>query len=153
MTIEEKLREMGVSLPAAPAPLASYVPAVTAGQLVFTSGQVPLANGQLGWKGKVGRDVDAEGGYQAARQCAVNCLAVIKAVAGSLDHVGRIVKVTGFVSSAPGFNDQAKVVNGASDFLLELFGDAGRHARAAVGVSELPLDAPVEVEMVVQLRD
>ena len=151
--IEDKLKQMGVSLPEAPAPLASYVPAVVAGQLVFTSGQVPLVNGQLGWKGKVGREVDLEGGYRAARQCAVNCLAVVKGAAGSLDRIARIVKVTGFVSSAPGFNDQAKVVNGASDFLLELFGDAGRHARAAVGVSELPLDAPVEVEMVVQMRD
>jgi len=153
MTIEDKLAGMGLELPAAPAPLASYVPAVTAGQLVFTSGQVPLVDGRLVWKGKVGREVDVQDGYQAARQCALNCLAVIKGVTGSLDRVGRIVKVTGFVSSAPGFNDQAKVVNGASDFLMELFGDAGRHARAAVGVSELPLDAPVEVEMVVQVRD
>lgn len=153
MMIEDKLRAMGVTLPDAPAPLASYVPAVVAGQLLFTSGQLPLINGQLGWQGKVGLEVDVESGYQAARASAINCLAVVKGAVGSLERIARIVKVTGYVSSAPGFTGQPKVVNGASDFLLELLGEAGRHARAAVGVSELPLGAPVEVEMVVQLRD
>jgi enamine deaminase RidA (YjgF/YER057c/UK114 family) len=149
--VEDKLRVMGIELPAAPAPLASYVPAVRAGGLVFTSGQLPLVDGQIVHKGKVGGGVDVQTAYQAARQCAVNCLAVVKGLTGSLDQVARIVKVTGYVASAPGFNEQPKVVNGASDLLVEVFGEAGRHARAAVGVSELPLDAPVEVEMVVQL--
>jgi len=151
--IEDKLKTMGIELPAAPAPLASYVPAVRAGELVFTSGQLPLVNGQLAQKGKVGREVDPQTAYQAARQCAVNCLAVVQGLTGSLDRVAKIVKVTGYVASAPGFHEQPKVVNGASDLLVEIFGEAGRHARAAVGVSELPLDAPVEVEMVVQLAE
>lgn len=149
---EKRLAELGIKLPAAPKPVASYVPAVKAGSFVFSSGQIPLSEGQLLYRGKVGSELSEEEGYRAARLCALNCLGAIKEAAGSLDLVEQVVKVTGYVNSAPGFNRQPSVVNGASDLLLEIFGEAGRHARAAVGVSELPLDAAVEIEVVVKLR-
>jgi enamine deaminase RidA (YjgF/YER057c/UK114 family) len=149
---EEKLREMGIVIPAAAKPLAAYVPAVRTDGYVYTSGQVPLVEGKLTCAGKVGRDVTLEDAYAAARVCAINCLAAIKTVVGSLDEIAQVVKVVGFVNSAPGFSAQPKVVNGASEFLGEVFGDAGRHARSAVGVSELPIDSPVEIEMIVKLK-
>jgi len=152
MKIEAKLESMGYKVPEAPKPVAAYVPAVQAGNLIFTSGQLPTVNGELKAKGQVGGDVSVETAYEAARYCALNCLAVVKSLVGDLDRVKRIVKVVGFVNSAPGFNAQPKVVNGASEFLVEVFGDAGKHARSAVGAAGLPLDAPVEVEMVVEVE-
>ena len=149
---EAKLTEMGITLPEAPAPLAAYVPAKQVGDLVYTSGQIPLQAGELNFKGKVGADLTEEQAYEAAKICAINCLSAIKGVIGSLDKIEQIVKVTGFVNSAPGFSAQPKVLNGASEFFLEVFGDAGRHARAAVGVCELPIDAAVEVDIIVKLK-
>lgn len=148
---EAKLEQMGISLPKAPKPVGCYVPAVLVDGFVYTSGQVPFVDGEIKYKGKVGADLTESEGYQAARVCAINCLSAIKELTGSLDNVERVVKVTGFVNSAAGFSRQPAVVNGASDFLGEVFGEAGRHARAAVGVSELPLNAAVEVEMIVKM--
>lgn len=153
LSFEQRLREMGIALPEAPRPVAAYVPAVQAGDLLFTSGQIPLRGGEMAYKGKVGRDLSEEDGYQAARLCALNCLAVARAALGSLDRVRRVVKVVGYVNSAPGFTAQPRVLNGASDLLQEVFGEAGRHARSAVGAPELPLDAAVEVEMVFEVTD
>jgi len=149
---EAKLKEMGIELPQAPKPLAAYVPAVQAGDLVYTSGQLPMAAGELKCSGKVGLDVSLEDAYEAAKLCAINCLSALKGEIGCLDKIGRIVKVTGFVNSAPGFTSQPKVINGASEFFVEVFGEAGKHARAAVGVNELPIDAAVEVEIIVKLK-
>jgi enamine deaminase RidA (YjgF/YER057c/UK114 family) len=151
VTASERLAELGIILPAVAKPLAAYVPAVRTGALVYTSGQLPLQAGDLTHIGKVGAEVTPEQAKVAARTCALNALAAIDALVG-IDAVIRIVKVVGFVASAPGFNGQPGVVNGASEVLGELFGDAGAHARSAVGVSELPLDAPVEVELIVEVR-
>ena len=151
--IEVKLKEKGITIPEAPKPLASYIPAIQIGNLVFTAGQVPLVEGKLKYEGKVGTDVSLEDGQNAAEQCAVNCLSVIKSVVGSLDNIERIVKLTVFVASSEGFTDQPKVANGASDFIVEVFGEQGKHVRSAVGVSELPLNAPVEIEMIVQVKN
>ena len=150
MTATARLAELGVSLPAVAAPLAAYVPAVRTGNLVYTSGQLPLSGGALIRTGKVGAEVNPEDAKAAARTCVLNALAAIDALVG-IDSVVRVVKVVGFVASAPGFTGQPGVVNGASEFLGEVFGDAGAHARSAVGVSELPLDAPVEVELIVEV--
>ena len=151
MTASERLAELGIILPAVAKPLAAYVPAVRTGALVYTSGQLPLHVGDLTHIGKVGAEVTPEQAKVAARTCALNALAAVDALVG-IDAVIRIVKVVGFVASAPGFSGQPGVVNGASEVLGELFGDAGAHARSAVGVSELPLDAPVEVELIVEVR-
>ncbi|HYF75801.1 MAG TPA: RidA family protein [Symbiobacteriaceae bacterium] len=151
MSAEAKLLELGIHLPEAPKPVAAYVPFVRSGDLVFTSGQICMENGQLKYKGKVGRDLPPEEGYQAARLCAINTLAVLKAAVGSLDTIAQIVKVTVFVNSAAGFTAQPAVANGASEFYTQVFGDSGRHARSAVGVSELPLDTAVEVEVVARV--
>jgi enamine deaminase RidA (YjgF/YER057c/UK114 family) len=151
VTASERLAELGIILPAVAKPLAAYVPAVRTGALVYTSGQLPLQAGDLTHIGKVGAEVTPEQAKVAARTCALNALAAIDALVG-IDAVIRIVKVVGFVASAPGFSGQPGVVNGASELLGELFGDAGAHARSAVGVSELPLDAPVEVELIVEVR-
>ena len=151
MTASERLAELGIILPAVAKPLAAYVPAVRTGTLVYTSGQLPLQAGDLTHIGKVGAEVTPEQAKVAARTCALNALAAIDALVG-IDAVIRIVKVVGFVASAPGFSGQPGVVNGASEVFGELFGDAGAHARSAVGVSELPLDAPVEVELIVEVR-
>ena len=150
MTATARLAELGVSLPAVAAPLAAYVPAVRTGNLVYTSGQLPLSGGALIRTGKVGAEVNPEDAKAAARTCVLNALAAIDALVG-IDSVVRVVKVVGFVASAPGFSGQPGVVNGASEFLGEVFGDAGSHARSAVGVSELPLDAPVEIELIVEV--
>ena len=150
MTSSERLAELGLELPAVVAPLAAYVPAVRTGNLVYTSGQLPMVGGELPKSGKVGADVTAEEAKDLARTCALNALAAIHALVG-VDSVVRVVKVVGFVASAPGFNGQPGVVNGASQLLGDVFGDAGVHARSAVGVSELPLNAPVEVELIVEV--
>jgi enamine deaminase RidA (YjgF/YER057c/UK114 family) len=149
MDPENRLRELGFELPDVPSPAGSYVPATRAGDLVFTAGQLPLESGELHLRGKVGDAVSVDEAQEAARLCALNALAAAAAETGGLDGISRIVKVTGFVASAPGFNGQPQVLNGASEFLGEVFGDAGLHARSAVGVAELPMDAPVEVELVV----
>lgn len=144
--LKDRLAELGYSLPAVAKPVAAYVPAVVTGNLVFTSGQLPLVDGQLPATGKVGGEVDADTAKALARQCALNGLAAADAAIGSLDRITRVVKVVGFVASTPDFTGQPGVINGASEFLGELFGEAGLHARSAVGVAALPLDAPVEVE-------
>lgn len=150
-TPEERLEQLGVGLPSPAAPVAAYVPCVRAGDLVYVSGQVPLVDGTPSHLGHLGDDVSLEDGRAAARTCAVNVLAALKAELGELSRVRRVVKVTGFVACTPGFTDAPKVVNGASELFGEVFGDAGRHARAAVGVAALPLGVPVEVEAVVEV--
>ena len=149
---ESRLEELGIELPATPAPAGAYVPATRAGNLVFTAGQLPLEAGEVTLRGKVGDTVSVEEARDAARLCAMNALAAASTQTGGVAGISRIVKVTGFVASAPGFNEQPQVINGASEFLGEIFGDAGMHARSAVGVAELPMDAPVEVEIVVEIR-
>jgi len=148
-TPEEKLAELGLTLPEVVPPLAAYQPAVRNGDLVFTAGQLPAKDGEMLATGKLGAEVSEEDGYACARQCAINALAAIKAEIGDLSSIKRVVKVVVFVASAPDFTGQPKVANGASEFLGEVFGDAGKHARSAVGVSVLPLDVPVEVELIV----
>ena len=150
MSASARLAELNITLPTPAAPLAAYVPAVRTGNLVYTSGQLPLIGGEVTHAGKVGAEVTPEEAKTAARTCALNALAAIHALVG-VDSVNRVVKVVGFVASAPGFNGQPGVVNGASEFLGEVFGEAGTHARSAVGVFELPLDAPVEVELIVEV--
>ena len=150
VTTSERLAELGIELPAVVAPLAAYVPAVRTGNLVYTSGQLPMVAGKLPQAGKVGAEVTAEEAKDLARTCALNALAAVHSLVG-VDSVVRVVKVVGFVASAPGFNGQPVVVNGASEILGDVFGDAGVHARSAVGVSELPLNAPVEVELIVEV--
>lgn len=145
-----RLAELGLELPPLAAPLAAYVPAVRTGNLVYTSGQLPLVDGRLAGTGKVGAEIDPQEGQALARVCTLNALAAIDALVG-IDALTRVVKVVGFVASAPGFHGQPGVVNGASELLGEIFGDAGAHARSAVGVAELPLDAPVEVELIVEV--
>jgi enamine deaminase RidA (YjgF/YER057c/UK114 family) len=150
-TPEERLQELGVSLPSPAVPVAAYVPCVRTGNLVYVSGQVPGVDGKPTHVGHLGGDVDLEAGRAAARTCAINVLAALKAELGELSRVRRVVKVTGFVASTPEFTDHPKVVNAASELFGEAFGDAGRHARAAVGVAALPLGVPVEVEAVVEV--
>jgi enamine deaminase RidA (YjgF/YER057c/UK114 family) len=150
ITIDERLAELGITLPAVAAPVAAYIPALVSGNLVFTSGQLPMVEGVLPATGKLGAAVSAEEGKELARQCALNALAAVESVIGSLDRVTRIVKLVGFVASDPSFTGQPGVINGASDVLGEIFGDAGVHARSAVGVTVLPLDSPVELELIVE---
>jgi enamine deaminase RidA (YjgF/YER057c/UK114 family) len=150
-TPEERLQELGVSLPAPATPVAAYVPCVRTGDLVYVSGQVPMVDGKPSHLGHLGDDVDLEAGRAAARTCAVNVLAALKAELGELSRVRRVVKVTGFVASTADFTDHPKVVNAASELFGDVFGDAGRHARAAVGVAALPLGVPVEVEAIVEM--
>lgn len=152
MTVEDTLQTLGLTLPEPARPVASYVPAVRSGNLVYVSGQIPTRNGELRRRGKVGLNVTEDEAYEEARTCLLNALAAVKAVVGSLDEVTRVVKVNGYVNSADGFTDESTVVNGASDLLVKLFGENGRHARAAVGVAELPLNAPVEVDLLVEVR-
>jgi enamine deaminase RidA (YjgF/YER057c/UK114 family) len=150
MSASARLAELGVELPDVAKPLASYVPAVRTGNLVYTAGQLPLSDGRLVRNGKVGADVTAEDAKGLARLCALNALAAVDSLVG-IDAVTRVVKVVGFVASAPDFTGQPGVINGASELFGEVFGDAGAHARSAVGVFQLPLDAPVEVELVVEV--
>jgi enamine deaminase RidA (YjgF/YER057c/UK114 family) len=149
--VEDRLAGLGRTLPGVAAPVAAYVPAVRSGDYVFTSGQLPMVDGSLAATGKVGAEVSAEDAKQLAATCVLNALAAIKAEIGDLDRVRRIVKVVGFVASTPDFTGQPGVVNGASELLGEVFGDKGVHARSAVGVAVLPLDAPVEVELIVEI--
>ena len=151
--VESKLAELGFTLPEVAAPIAAYVPAARTGNLVFTSGQLPTLDGKLLATGKVGSDVDVETAKAAAQRCALNGLAAIKQVIGDLDRIVRIVKVVGFVAVDPSFTNHSAVVNGASELLGACFGDAGLHARSSVGMASLPLDAPVEVELIVEVRD
>ncbi|GIH80367.1 RidA family protein [Planobispora longispora] len=152
MSPEEKLAELGLTLPEVVTPLASYVPALRTGDYVYTSGQIPMVDGKLAATGKVGAEVSAEDARDLARTCALNALAAVASAAGGLSNVVRIVKVVGFVASAPDFTGHPQVVNGASELLGEVFGEAGRHARSAVGVAVLPLDAPVEIELIAEVR-
>ena len=153
MSIKEKISSLGLSLPTAAAPVAAYVPAVKTGNLVFTAGQLPVVDGKLVKEGKVGSDVTAEDAKELAQICALNALAAISLVA-DLDQIEGVVRVGGFVNCAPGFTAIPGVINGASEFLIKIFGDVnGKHARTAVGVAELPLNAPVEVEVIVQLKN
>ena len=145
-----RLADLGIELPQVVAPLAAYVPAVRTGNFVYTSGQLPMMSGELPLAGKVGASVSPEQAKSLARQCALNALAAVHSLVG-IDSVVRVVKVVGFVASAPGFNGQPSVVNGASELFGQVFGESGQHARSAVGVSELPLDAPVEVEVIVEV--
>ena len=150
MTPEGKLRALGLELPPPPKPVGAYVPAVRTGNLVFVSGQLPMRDGELMTLGHVGGEVTLEEARDCARQAALNALAAVAAEIGGLENVARILRVTGYVASAPGFTDQAKVLNAASELLGEVFGEAGRHSRIAVGVAELPLGAPVELELVIE---
>jgi enamine deaminase RidA (YjgF/YER057c/UK114 family) len=148
---EARLKALGIELPPPPAPIASYVPAVRTGNLVFLAGQGPLVNGKPTVTGKVGADLTEEAGYKAARATMLTSLAVLRAEIGSLDRVRRVVKLVGWVNSAPGYTRQPWVINGASDLLVEIFGDAGKHARSSVGANELPLNIPVEIEIIVEI--
>jgi enamine deaminase RidA (YjgF/YER057c/UK114 family) len=148
----ERLAELGLTLPPVAVPVAAYVPAVRAGDLVYTSGQLPTVDGKLPAVGKVGDEVSATDAAGLARTCALNALAAAASAAGGLDQIRRIVKVTGFVASAPGFSGQPQVINGASELFIEVFGEDGKHARSAVGVAELPLNAPVEVELIAEVH-
>lgn len=150
--IENRLKALNIVLPVPAVPVAIYLPAVTVNNLVYTSGNDCRKNGELIYTGKVGLDLSVEQGQEAARQTMINLLAVLKSHVDDLDRVERIVKLLGFVNSAPGFVEQAYVINGASTLLVEIFGDAGKHARSAIGTSELPFNTPVEIEMIVQLK-
>lgn len=152
MRIESRLKELGIALPTAPKPVANYLPAVRAGELLFTSGVLPMKNGKLAYEGKLGKELSVKLGQEAARLAALNALAVVKQELGSLDNVARVVRLTGHVASAPGFVEQPAVLNGASDLLVAIFGEAGRHTRAALGAAELPLNSPIELELIVQVR-
>ena len=149
---EDKLKELNIEIPEMPKPAGSYVPAVICDKMVFVSGQLPTIKGELKYTGKVGKDLSLEEASEGAKLCALNALGVLKAYLGDLDKIAQIVRIGGFVNSADGFTMQPKVINGASDFLGEVFGEQGKHARAAVGVNELPLNAAVEVEMLVYLK-
>lgn len=151
MTASSRLAELGIELPEVVPPVASYVPAVQSGSYVYTAGQLPMVNGEMLAVGKVGSSVNEEQARECARACALNAVAAVVSVIGDIDRIRRIVKVVGFVASDPTFAGQPAVVNGASDILGEIFGDAGIHARSAVGVAVLPKDAPVEVEMIVEV--
>ena len=148
-----RLGQLGVALPQLAAPLAAYVPAVRTGNLVYTAGQLPVADGKVLATGKVGAEVSADEAKWLARTSALNALAAAASAAGGLNGIRRVVKMTGFVASAPDFTGQPQVVNGASELMLEVFGEAGKHARSAVGVAALPLDAPVEIELIVEVGD
>jgi len=150
--IEEKLLELGLHLPTVAKPLAAYVPALRVGNLVMTSGQVPIVDGVIKYKGKLGKDITEEDGKKAAEICALNCLAAIKSITGDLDKINRVVKLVVFVASAEGFVNQPEVANGASELIGKIFGESGRHTRSAVGVSELPKGSSVEIEMTVELK-
>jgi enamine deaminase RidA (YjgF/YER057c/UK114 family) len=152
VTVEDKLSALGVSLPPPAEPVASYVSAVRTGNLIYTSGQIPSRGGVLVYTGTVGLDLNEDEGYDAARVACLNALSAIKSIIGDLDQISRIVHVAGYVTSEDGFTDQPTVINGASDLLVEIFGEAGRHSRTSVGVYQLPLDAPVEVAIIAEIR-
>jgi enamine deaminase RidA (YjgF/YER057c/UK114 family) len=151
MSFEQRLKELGLTLPAPPIPVANYLPVVRVDNLLFLSGVLPSRDGQLVMTGKVGQNLSIAQGVEAARVAVLNGLSIIRSTTGSLDQVKQIVKMVGYIASAPGFVDQPQVLNGASDLLVSLFGDAGRHARVAVGAAELPRHAPVEIDLIVQI--
>ena len=151
MSYEKKLSDLGLTLPTPPKPLATYVPVVRTGELLFLSGVLPSRDGRLVMTGKLGENLTVEQGVEAAREAVLNGLSIIRSEAGSLDRVKQIVKMVGYIASAPGFTDLPQVLNGASDLLVSVFGEAGRHARVAVGAAELPRLAPVEIELIVEL--
>ena len=151
MSFDRTLTELGIVLPAAPKPVATYIPAVLAGELLFLSGVIPSRDGKLVFEGKLGRELTVEQGYEAARVALLNALAIIRQELGTLDRVKKVVRMTGHVASAGGFVQHPAVINGASDLLVRIFGEAGKHARVALGAAELPLNAPVEIELIVQV--
>ena len=151
MSVEEKLKSMGIKLPETPKPVAAYIPALKVDKLVFTSGQIPVVKGELKYRGKLGAEISKEQGFHAAQICVLNALSAVRDVVESLDNIEQIVKLVGFVASAENFNEQPAVVNGASEFLQDVFGKKGVHARSAVGVAELPLGVPVEIELIVKI--
>jgi enamine deaminase RidA (YjgF/YER057c/UK114 family) len=151
-SFEVRLRELGIDIPSLPPPAAAYVPAVRTGNIVYASGQTPTVDGVLQVKGKLGGEITVEEGQEAARLSALNCLAEVRGLVGSLDEVVRVLRLTGYVASAAGFGQQPAVINGASKLIEDVFGEAGRHARSAIGVAELPSGAPVEVELIVEVR-
>ncbi|MBP1967325.1 MULTISPECIES: RidA family protein [Paenibacillus] len=151
--IEQRLQELGITLPPSPEPRFTYIPCNQTGNLIYLSGQDCRINGELMYEGKLGREVTIEQGQAAARQTIINCLAVMKGYLGDLDRVVKIVKMLAFVNSAPGFGDQPYVINGASDLLVAVFGEKGKHARSAIGTSDLPFHTPVEIELIVEVRD
>ena len=150
--IEERLTELGLSIPEVPKPVAAYIPAKKTGNLIFTAGQLPMVSGELISKGLLGQDVEIEQAYKAARICTLNALAAIKGLIGDLDQIQQIVRVVGYVASVPTFTQQPAVVNGASELLLEIFGENGKHARSAVGMAVLPMNASVEIELTVEVK-
>jgi enamine deaminase RidA (YjgF/YER057c/UK114 family) len=149
--IENRIKELGLQLPEPPKPLAAYIPAKQVGNLVFTAGQLPMVNGEIILKGLLGQDVEIDPAYNAAKICTLNALSAIKGVIGDLDKIKQVVRVVGYVASVPTFTQQPAVVNGASEFLLEVFGENGKHARSAVGMAVLPLNAAVEIELTVEV--
>jgi enamine deaminase RidA (YjgF/YER057c/UK114 family) len=151
--IEKKIKELGFEVPEAAKPLAAYIPAKRIGNLIMTSGQVPLVDGKLKYAGKVGVDLSEEEGQKAAEICALNCLAAIKGIIGNLDNIEEVVKLTVFVNNRDGYTAQPKIANGASELIGKIFGEKGLHARSAVGVSGLPINAPVEIEMIVKVKE
>jgi len=152
MGVEEKLKALGLSIPEAPKPVAAYIPAVKLDNMVYTAGQLAFVKGELLYKGRLGKDLGIKEGYESARICVLNALAAVKGVAGSLDNIERIVKLTGYVNSTEDFTDQPKVLNGASELLKDIFGEAGLHARCAIGVNSLPLGASVELDLIVRIK-
>ena len=152
MSFEHRLTELGITLPAPPRPVATYIPAVLAGELLFLSGVIPFRDGNLVFEGKLGRELTVEQGAEAAGVALLNALAIIRQELGTLDRVRKIVRMTGHVASPHGFVQHPAVINGASDLLVRIFGEAGRHARVALGAAELPLNAPVEIELIVQVH-
>lgn len=153
MNIEKKIEKLGYKLSVPPKPLASYMPVIKTGKFIFTAGQIPMVEGQLKYSGKVPTTISQEDAIQAAEICALNCLSVIKSEIGDLDKIQKIIKVTVFVNSTEDYSNHPSVANGASELLVKIFGDAGKHARSAVGVSSLPLNAPVEVELIAELNE
>jgi enamine deaminase RidA (YjgF/YER057c/UK114 family) len=152
MSVEAKLTEMGITLPPAPKPVASYIPAVRAGDLLFLSGTGPFKDGKIAFTGKLGKDLTVEQGYEAAKLTLLNALAIARQELGSLDQIKRVVRMSGHVASAEGFIQQPAVINGASDLLVQIFGEAGRHARLALGAAELPLNMCIELELILQVK-
>lgn len=152
MGAEAKLKKLGITLPPQPTPVANYIPSARVGKLLFTAGHVPIRDGKPTVRGKLGREFSVEEGYKVARDVGLNLLATVRAALGSLDKVKRVVKVLAMVASAEGFTDQPKVINGFSDLMVEVFGEAGRHARSAVGMAELPLGVPIEIEMILEVK-
>ena len=153
MSIETKLEELGITLPEAPAAVAAYQPWIRTGNLIFTSGQLPFRDGQIAYEGKLGAELSQDDGYQAARQCALNAIAQLKAASGNLDKIQKIVRIEGYVHCADGFRGHPQVLNGASDLIAEIFGEKGKHTRLALGINEMPLNAAVQLAMTAEAAD